>query len=82
MWFNKSQNWCNFILFNLGETYYIDPKNTKLISEEEWKIVIENIEKIIEEHNKKIQKNEKKKKNYKKGKKIRKTYFNVGGESS
>ena len=62
-------------MFNLGETYYIDPKNTKLISEKEWKIVIEDIKKDIEEQNKKNQKSEKKKKNNKKGNKIRKNFF-------
>ena len=49
--------------FKKGENYYIESKYAKIITEEEWRLVVEDIEKDNEEYNKKAQnyKNDKKK---------------------
>ena len=69
---NKSKIDVDVYSFKKGENYYIESKYAKIIIEEEWRLVVEDIEKDNEEYNKKAQndKNDKQKKS--KIKKIRK----------
>ena len=58
--------------FKIGEEYYIEPKLAKIITDNEWKLVIDDLKHDLEEYNRKIQnevKNKKKEKNVKKIKK-------------
>lgn len=41
--------------FKSGETYLIDPKNAKIVNENEWNIIINEIIKNYEDYNKKMQ---------------------------
>ena len=58
--------------FKIGEEYYIEPKSAKIITDNEWKLVIDDLKHDLEEYNRKIQKEIKNKKKEKKVKKFKK----------
>jgi len=53
--------------FKSRDTYLIDPKNAKIVNENEWNIIINEIIKNYEDYNKKMQNLKEKKINSKKG---------------
>ena len=59
--------------FKIGEIYYIEPKLVKVITDKEWKLILEDLKNDLEEYNKKMQIVKKNKKKKKVVKKIRKT---------
>ena len=72
MWCNKGKSDVDVYSFKKGETYYIEFKYAKIITEKEWILVVEDIEKDNEEYNKKALNDKNAKKGKKKKSKIKK----------
>jgi hypothetical protein len=64
----------------LGDTLFVDPKDTKLITESEWNNVVDAIKKEEEHYRKKLDALNQAKKNKKKTKKFRKSKINFSSD--